>query len=195
MAEFLAVGPSLGTILLTTFVLGDVAALYALSGKPSTGTSSSAGPTQTLASLWNTRGQQAKIVRALQEELAELKRLAPGQAPPSAQGLPTPDQANAFINAVIKGMKGYKYSLAREGVFTKAEQNPKLLTIEVPIPKTTDKKEPFLESLIRLALIKAVNDNIDRGLSATANAATLLRYRKEKEDTVEASNAERRAEA
>ena len=194
MAEFLAVGPSLGTILLTTFVLGDVAALYALSGKPSTGTSSSTGPTQTIASWLKTRDRQARIVRALQEELAELKRLAPGQAPLKAQGAPTSDEATAFIDAVRKGMKGYEYSLTREEVFTKAEKNPQLLTIEVPIPATTE-KEPFLESLIRLAVIKAVNNNIDRGLSATANAATLLRYRKEKEDTVEASNAERRAAA
>ena len=80
MAEFLAAGPSLGTILLTTFLLGDVAALYALSGKPSTGTSSSTGPTQTIESWFKTRDRQARIVRALQEELAELKRLAPGQA-------------------------------------------------------------------------------------------------------------------
>ena len=86
MAEFLAVGPSLGTILLTTFVLGDIAALYALSGKPSTGTSST-GPTQTIVSLWKTRGQQAKIVRALQEELSELKRLAPGQAAAQQTGI------------------------------------------------------------------------------------------------------------
>jgi len=37
MAEFLAVGPSLGTVLLTAFVLGDAVALYALSGRPPTG--------------------------------------------------------------------------------------------------------------------------------------------------------------
>jgi hypothetical protein len=141
-------------------------------------------------SSWGESTSKAKIVRALQDELAELKRLAPGQT----QGPPTEKDAAEFVDAVSRGMKGYKYSLAREGVFTRAQQNPRLLTIQVPIGTTTD-MESFLESLIRSALIKAVNNNIDRGLSATVNAATLLRYRKEKEDTLEASNAARQAAA
>jgi hypothetical protein len=62
MAEFLAVGPSLGTMLLTTFLLGDVAALYALSGKPA----GQAGQTLTPAQV----DAQARITRALTEELA-----------------------------------------------------------------------------------------------------------------------------
>jgi len=145
---------------------------------------------QSALSSFGESTSKAKIVRALQDELAELKRLAPGQT----QGPPTEQDAAEFVDAVSRGMKGYKYSLAREGVFTRAQQNPRLLTIQVPIGTTTD-MESFLESLIRSALIKAVNNNIDRGLSATVNAATLLRYRKEKEDTLEASNAARAAAA
>ena len=74
MAEFLAVGPSLGTILLTTFVLGDIAALYALSGKP-------AGQADTMDEK-STR-LLAKVKRAVDEALAKFPGAAPAAAAPA----------------------------------------------------------------------------------------------------------------
>jgi hypothetical protein len=197
MAEFLAVGPSLGTILLTAFVLGDAVALYALSGKPSTGTSSSTGPTQTLASLWKTTRQRAEIARALQGELAELKRVAPGQV--QTQAPPTKDVETAFIAAVDKGMglsegvydisgnlrqvrpvAGKNYSLEYEGVFKMIQRDPRLLTIRI-------KQLSFLEYFINAAVHQAVRDQISRGAEATGRYAFGTVGRQQKLDTRQAA--------
>ena len=89
MAEFLAVGPSLGTILLTTFVLGDVAALYALSGKP-------AGQADTMDEK-STR-LLAKVKRAVDEALAKFPGAAPAAAAPAT---PQPTVSSAIPKSTV----------------------------------------------------------------------------------------------
>ena len=89
MAEFLAVGPSLGTILLTTFVLGDVAALYALSGKP-------AGQADTMDEK-STR-LLAKVKRAVDEALAKFPGAAPAAAAPAT---PQPAVSSAIPKSTV----------------------------------------------------------------------------------------------
>lgn len=112
MAEFLAVGPSLGpslgTILLTTFVLGDVAALYALSGKP-------AGQADTMDEK-STR-LLAKVKRAVDEALAKFPGAAPAAAAP-ATPQPTvssaiPDSTTAVVNAAVDGVERSEVKLNR----------------------------------------------------------------------------------
>jgi len=97
MAEFLAVGPSLGTVLLTAFVLGDAVALYALSGKPSTGQGES--PDEKNVRLL------AKVKRAVDEALSKFPgttAAAPAAAPAVSPTIPV--STTATVDAALDGV-------------------------------------------------------------------------------------------
>jgi hypothetical protein len=95
MAALVASGPSLGTVLLTAFVLGDAIALYAQSQK--TGVSASQS--------WMDNTSKAKIIRAIQDELAaftpKIPTAAAAPAPAAPAAAPVPEDVNAKIRAVI----------------------------------------------------------------------------------------------
>ena len=153
MAALLASGPSLGTILLTAFVLGDAVALYALSRK-------SESPM-----TWAESAAKAKIIRAIRMEVsafaAKKSAAEVGTTPPDV----VPPDKTAFQASVEYGLAD-KLHLLYEAI-EMAKKSPSLLTEEYD-------GKPFLPWFIKKAIVAVKADKIDRGFSATAAASEVF---------------------
>ena len=159
MASLFALGPSLGTVLLTAFVLGDAAALYALSKSRA----SSLGT----ASTHLTPGQvdaQARITRALNEELGQFGKIT-GEAATAAAAAQASIQKQV-LDALSEELTAMSApDLQFEIAWRKGMEKGESLSSAISIAKRTPKvlqREGFLVEFVQSIVDTLTANNFNR---------------------------------